>query len=91
MMRQFGLQQAIPVLVHQDDALHAIDLQGNQEVNWATQHASYISLWDDRHNRVIRGMLGKDSMNYHSEYMEWYRNVTRRWISPMGAAIGMVV
>ncbi|XP_021661472.2 uncharacterized protein LOC110650688 isoform X1 [Hevea brasiliensis] len=90
-MRQFGLQQAIPVLLHQDDALHAIDLPGNQEVNWATQHASYISLWDDRHNRVIRGMLGKDRMNYHSEYMEWYRNVTRRWISPMGAAIGMVV
>ncbi|WCJ34836.1 Aminotransferase-like plant mobile domain family protein [Euphorbia peplus] len=90
-MRQFGLQQPIPVKPHQDDALHTIDLRGNQELSWVTQHASYNSLWDDRHNRVIHGEPSQDRLQYNSEYMTWYRKITRRWISPMGAAIGAVV
>ncbi|XP_065880821.1 serine/threonine-protein phosphatase 7 long form homolog [Euphorbia lathyris] len=90
-MRQFGLQQPIPVKPHQDDALHTIDLRGNQELSWLTQHASYNSLWDDRHSRVIHGEPTQDRLQYNSEYMTWYRKITRRWISPMGAAIGAVV
>ncbi|XP_057995675.1 uncharacterized protein LOC131175420 [Hevea brasiliensis] len=29
-------------------------------------------------------------LHHHSEYMEWYRRVARRWISISGAAIGCV-
>lgn len=90
-LRQFGLSQPIPRRPFQPPHLHDVSLRGRHEVNWPQEHSEYISLWQNRHNQVIKGELFSGYLNANSEYMRWYWCVTRRWISPVGAVPGVVV
>ncbi|KAJ9146396.1 hypothetical protein P3X46_028667 [Hevea brasiliensis] len=75
-MRQFGL-------------LHEITLRFS-ESNWAHHHATYINRWNRREHYIVQGQEMAQPLHHHSEYMEWYHRVARRWISISGAAIGCV-
>ncbi|KAJ9174995.1 hypothetical protein P3X46_013582 [Hevea brasiliensis] len=88
-MRQFGLAQPIPRRPMQTDELHEITLQFS-ESNWAHHHATYINRWNRREHYIVQGQEMAQPLHHHSEYMEWYRRVARRWISISGAAIGCV-
>ena len=62
--------------------LHAVDARGRHQRDWATFHAPYIALWETRADRIITSppMLG--SMDFHDAYMQWYRRITRRFLTP---------
>ncbi|XP_021599298.1 serine/threonine-protein phosphatase 7 long form homolog [Manihot esculenta] len=86
-MRQFGMQQHIPAEPQQSAALHDVDLR-KSDTNWAEVHSHWIARWNTRDRRIISGPPATESLHFHSEYMEWYRRVSRRWISIKGAAMG---
>uniref|UniRef100_A0A2N9IZD0 Aminotransferase-like plant mobile domain-containing protein n=1 Tax=Fagus sylvatica TaxID=28930 RepID=A0A2N9IZD0_FAGSY len=114
-MRQFGMQQHIPLDVNTDEKLHSIDLRGQGQKNWEHSHAPHIELWQNRREHIasadpqtislaqIRELAKPESENRreyiasadpqvglideNDEYMKWYRRITRRFISPMGALI----
>ncbi|XP_043811056.1 serine/threonine-protein phosphatase 7 long form homolog [Manihot esculenta] len=86
-MRQFGMQQHIPAEPQQSAALHDIDLR-KSDTNWAEVHSHWIARWNTRDRRIITAPPATGPLHFHSEYMEWYRRVSRRWISVRGAALG---
>ena len=60
----------------------AVDARGRHQRDWATFHAPYIALWETRATRIITSppMLGL--MDFHDSYMQWYRRITRRFMTP---------
>lgn len=82
-MRQFGLQQHIPEITPaevQDHArLHKITRKGAQgERRWTAMHQNMIALWNNRVPFVRRE--DQPVVNV-SQYMAWYRQITRRFIT----------
>ncbi|XP_043809101.1 serine/threonine-protein phosphatase 7 long form homolog [Manihot esculenta] len=86
-MRQFGMQQHIPAEPHQSAVLHDVDLR-KSDTNWAEVHSHWIARWNTRDTRIVTGPPATEPLHFHSEYMEWYHRVSRRWISVKGAAMG---
>uniref|UniRef100_A0A2N9IPV6 Aminotransferase-like plant mobile domain-containing protein n=1 Tax=Fagus sylvatica TaxID=28930 RepID=A0A2N9IPV6_FAGSY len=86
-MRQFGMQQHIPSNVNTDEKLHSIDLRGQGQKNWEHSHAPHIELWQNRREHIASADPQVGLMDENDEYMKWYRRITRRFISPMGALI----
>ena len=84
-LRQFGMRQHVPTNPLQDDSLHTIDLRGRVEESWEDRHATYIQLWGQRAARVANADEAHGSLSEDSTYMQWYRRVTRRWVSRRGA------
>lgn len=82
-LRQFGLHQTIPAPCDNEKALHAIDKRGKSEYDWSARHSRHIELWEARESSVVLGEPGCNRMDYNDPYMEWYRRITRRIISPM--------
>lgn len=78
---QFGLIQEIPQSPMNMDELHKLDKRGNQDVNWAHRHAEWISIWGDRHNRILQGQLITGPPVHTHEYMTWYLNNSRPFLS----------
>ncbi|CAN1319834.1 Serine/threonine-protein phosphatase 7 long form homolog [Linum perenne] len=91
-MRQFGFHQHLPIDVPSNmEELHKIDLRANEH-NWPVYHRQYIDLWNSRHTLRMSGIpIRNFKQGYHDEYMQWYRTITRRWISHNGAMHGSVV
>uniref|UniRef100_A0A2N9H4W6 Aminotransferase-like plant mobile domain-containing protein n=1 Tax=Fagus sylvatica TaxID=28930 RepID=A0A2N9H4W6_FAGSY len=89
-MRQFGMQQHIPSDVNTDEKLHSIDLRGQGQKNWEHSHAPHIELWQNRREHIASADPQVDLMDENDEYMKWYRRITRRFISPMGALIDVM-
>ena len=79
---QFGMQQEIPPACSYEQQLHAVDACGRHQRDWATFHPPYIALWETRADRIITSppMLGL--MDFHDSYMQWYRCITRRFLTP---------
>ena len=85
-VRQFRGIQDIPPTVTTEESLHMIDLQGRGTVDWAIMHDPYIFLWIDRHARVIHIEPAQNSADLVTPaYVQWYRRITRRYISKIGA------
>ncbi|KAG7594433.1 Serine/threonine-specific protein phosphatase/bis(5-nucleosyl)-tetraphosphatase [Arabidopsis thaliana x Arabidopsis arenosa] len=82
-LRQFGLHQTIPAPCDNEKALHAIDKRGKSEYDWSARHSRHIELWEARESSVVSGESECRPMDYNDPYMEWYRRITRRIISPM--------
>uniref|UniRef100_A0A1J3EXQ7 Serine/threonine-protein phosphatase 7 long form-like protein n=1 Tax=Noccaea caerulescens TaxID=107243 RepID=A0A1J3EXQ7_NOCCA len=82
-LRQFGLHQAVPSPCDNEKALHAIDKRGKSEYDWSARHSRHIELWEARESSVVFGEPECIPMDYNDPYMEWYRRITRRIISPM--------
>ncbi|XP_010524593.1 PREDICTED: serine/threonine-protein phosphatase 7 long form homolog [Tarenaya hassleriana] len=82
-LRQFGLCQTIPAPCDNEKTLHAIDKRGKSEYDWSARHVRHIELWEAREASVVLGEPEYGPMDYNDPYMEWYRRITRRIISPM--------
>ena len=57
------------------------DVCGRLQRDWATYHAPYIALWDTRVDRIITTPPMVGIMDFHDPYMQWYRHITRRFIT----------
>lgn len=89
-LRQFGLDQPIPQEPGHTD--HHLKMAGRVHEDWSTYHRDFIAYWHVRRDRVVTGVPLLDTpLPYRSQYMEWYRRVTRRWLSPNGAVKGAIV
>uniref|UniRef100_A0A2N9IAZ4 Aminotransferase-like plant mobile domain-containing protein n=1 Tax=Fagus sylvatica TaxID=28930 RepID=A0A2N9IAZ4_FAGSY len=80
-LRQFGMQQDIPQPANTDVKLHDCDLRGKVHENWRHRWRHYISIWDHRREHVVTRDKMVGLMSYHDPYMDWYRRITRRFIS----------
>ncbi|XP_021725067.1 serine/threonine-protein phosphatase 7 long form homolog [Chenopodium quinoa] len=81
-LRQFGLQQPIPMPCDTSIRLHGIDRRGKLETNWALEHHQFIELWDQRLESIVDGHLFQGVMDPRDPYMVWYRQITRLFINP---------
>ena len=81
-LHQFGLHQEIPPDCSYEQQLHKVDARGQHQRDWATYHALYIVLWDTRAARIITSPLMVGLMDFHDLYMQWYRRITRRFMTP---------
>jgi hypothetical protein len=79
------MQQHIPSDVNTDDNLHSIELRGQVQKNWEHSHAPHIKLWQNRREHIANADPQVGLMDDNDEYMKWYRRITCRFISPMGA------
>lgn len=82
-MRQFGRRQQIPEPCDTDAGLHSIDKRGKSNYDWQTHHASYIAIWEQRAERLVDDTPLLAPIGYRDPYMQWYRKITRRLISPV--------
>ncbi|OAY75485.1 Serine/threonine-protein phosphatase, partial [Ananas comosus] len=79
-LRQFGLLQYIPIHV---ETIRRFTSQGRPDEHWGHFHAAHIERWGQRLQAIIDQHLivGDDPVQATSIYMEWYWQITRRWIS----------
>ncbi|KAM3260464.1 hypothetical protein ACQJBY_051620 [Aegilops geniculata] len=77
---QFGMMQHIP---DQVDAIERVTMQGKTDEDWSTYHDRYIKQWDNRLHSVAGQQIAVNSDPTHARncYLEWYWQITRRWIS----------
>ncbi|KAF1891237.1 hypothetical protein Lal_00001379, partial [Lupinus albus] len=80
-MRQFGLQQTIPEDPPNFDKLRKIDLRGKNKYNWPQKHEVLIQMWDSREQCPVNSIPDTEALYHHSHYMQWYLQITRRYIS----------
>ena len=50
--------------------------------DWATYHARYVALWDTRADIIITALPMEAIMDFHDPYMQWYRRITRCFMTP---------
>ena len=62
--------------------LYFVDRQGRHKYDWVAFHAQYITLWTSRAERIATTLPMVGAMQFHDPYMEWYRRITRRLITP---------
>nr|POF27679.1 serine/threonine-protein phosphatase 7 long form like [Quercus suber] len=82
-LRQFGLHQGIPKPCDTEVKLHSIDRRGRHHYDWRSYHGRYIQLWEACEESIAVGESEEHPMYYHDPYMEWYRKITRRLITPL--------
>ncbi|KAH9616591.1 hypothetical protein KSS87_008139 [Heliosperma pusillum] len=80
--RQFGWKQNIPEPADTEPKLHKMDKRGAHTRNWADYHSPYIAMWGRRTQFRFLGVEDNNYMGYNDPYMVWYRDRTRRFISP---------
>ncbi|KAH9618464.1 hypothetical protein KSS87_010187 [Heliosperma pusillum] len=80
--RQFGWKQNIPEHADTEPKLHKMDTRGAHTRNWADYHSPYIAMWSKRTQFRFLGVEDNNDMGYNDPYMVWYRDRTRRFISP---------
>ncbi|XP_050205388.1 serine/threonine-protein phosphatase 7 long form homolog [Mercurialis annua] len=85
-LQQFGLIQPIPLPAMQDHRLHNIRYRGCN--NFLELLLYYVMIWNNRESFVVEGHQLQRPPHYHSQYMEWYRSRSRRWITHQGAETG---
>uniref|UniRef100_A0A2N9FXJ1 Aminotransferase-like plant mobile domain-containing protein n=1 Tax=Fagus sylvatica TaxID=28930 RepID=A0A2N9FXJ1_FAGSY len=90
-LRQFGMQQDIPQPANTDVKLHDCDLRGKVHENWRQRWRHYISIWDHRREHVVTRDKMVGLMAYHDPYMDWYRRITRRFISRRSGCYEMML
>ncbi|CAI0458564.1 unnamed protein product [Linum tenue] len=81
-LRQFGMRQHEPHQPHPESEVRFFLRQATRGPSRGQQlvHASRESLdfWNRRHEFVATSSYTDEELAYHSEHMEWYRDVTRR-------------
>ena len=50
-------------------------------MNWAAYHQGYIKGWDGHEYYVVQGDEIGELMDFHDDYLIWYRGITRWFIS----------
>ncbi|KAI5653926.1 hypothetical protein M9H77_31113 [Catharanthus roseus] len=77
---QFARAQMVPDVVDTCLDLHQIQLRGNDNTSWVTQHAIHVDIWNQWQVRVRDGPAVEydEALSYPSdEYIRWYRGITR--------------
>lgn len=91
-LRQFGQEQHVPDPPLQDDRLHDISLRGKVDKDWGHQMRKYIGLWNDRHAQVYPNQpVFQRQSGPNDQYMMWYHQHTRRWMTHQVAANEIMV
>uniref|UniRef100_A0A8I7BFE6 Aminotransferase-like plant mobile domain-containing protein n=1 Tax=Hordeum vulgare subsp. vulgare TaxID=112509 RepID=A0A8I7BFE6_HORVV len=77
---QFGMMQHIPDPV---EAVERVTMQGKTDEDWSAYHEEYIKQWDNRLHSVagLHNTVNSDPTHARNCYLEWYWQITRRWIS----------
>lgn len=94
-LRQFHFPPLVPGRPRILDRLHIVDLRNNAQI-WEDELAAYLEEWNNRENNVpniqqlIENYVVEPNL-YHSYYMEWYRSITRRWMTQSGALASVMV
>lgn len=76
-MRQFAYEQNIPEAIDTSVQLHGIDRRGRGGCNWPFYHKYYLERWALRRENIVIGSPFVSHMDFSSDYMRWYRQVTR--------------
>ncbi|KAH9626046.1 hypothetical protein KSS87_000366 [Heliosperma pusillum] len=59
-----------------------MDKRGAHSRNWADYHSPDLAMWGRRTQFRFLGVEDNSDMGYNDPYMVWYRDQTRRFISP---------
>ncbi|KAF1896904.1 hypothetical protein Lal_00034605 [Lupinus albus] len=62
---------------------HACHLYNDYK--WQQKHDQWIQIWNHREDYVINGLPNVQPLYHYSQYMQWYIQRTRKYISPDGA------
>uniref|UniRef100_M1D947 Serine/threonine-protein phosphatase 7 long form homolog n=1 Tax=Solanum tuberosum TaxID=4113 RepID=M1D947_SOLTU len=76
-MRQFGLQQAIPTPFPFDSTHFRHDRRGRPNTNWELEHAQWLSLWNQRLQYSCDAPVNHEPFRYDDPYLIWFRRITR--------------
>ncbi|KAH0657091.1 hypothetical protein KY285_031973 [Solanum tuberosum] len=75
-MRQFGLQQAIPTPFPFDSNHFRHDRRGRPNANWELEHAQWLSFWNQRLQYSCDASVNNESLRYDDPYLIWCRRIT---------------
>ncbi|KAI5656497.1 hypothetical protein M9H77_25290 [Catharanthus roseus] len=78
----FARAQMVPDAVDTRLDLHRIQLRGNDNTSWVTQHAIHVDAWNQWRVRVRDvPAIAVEALSYPSdEYIRWYKGITRVYI-----------
>ncbi|CAI0378616.1 unnamed protein product [Linum tenue] len=81
-LRHFGMRKPEPHLPHPEAEVRFFLHQTTRRPSCGQQlvHASResLALWNRQHEFIAMNPYSEEVLAYHSEHMEWYRDVTRR-------------
>ncbi|KAJ7959733.1 Serine/threonine-protein phosphatase 7 long form-like [Quillaja saponaria] len=90
-MHQFGYQQPIPenpVDIEADQTLHKYDLRERGVTDYHWLHTNHLAIWGMRYHLVQIGEVAYGVAHGHAphtpEYNEWYRRISKRYLTPVG-------
>jgi Plant mobile domain len=88
-LRQFGMEQHIPTKAVNLDKLgfHGRDLRGQTDVDWLDRHGPLVEIWQHWPARVFSSDQPARQWVRLSQYSEWYRSITWRWLDPIGGSM----
>jgi len=66
-MRQFGYRQSIPHDPCNLDEVHKEDMRGRSDRYWSQYHQRWITMWNDRQSRLIKGVPFHGNDHLHDE------------------------
>lgn len=90
-LRQYQWKARVPPPPSQDDKLHLIDFR-SAGPDWPVLFANELAMWDNRANRNITSLTEYlFPTPYHGNYTDWYTRITRRWVTPEGALVQVLV
>ncbi|XP_049349512.1 serine/threonine-protein phosphatase 7 long form homolog [Solanum verrucosum] len=76
-MRQFGLQQAIPTSFPFDSNHFRHDRRERPNANWELEHAQWLSFWNQCLQYSCDAPVNNESFHYDDPYLIWFRRITR--------------
>ncbi|KAD4178862.1 hypothetical protein E3N88_27453 [Mikania micrantha] len=83
-MRQFGMVQHIPspfpLSINDHMKLHTLTRSGKPERNWMNTHLEYVTVWNQRWQNVIQGVLCA-TPTVEPNYMQWFWSRTILYIT----------
>ncbi|KAF7813805.1 serine/threonine-protein phosphatase 7 long form-like protein [Senna tora] len=87
-LRQFGMTQSIPGQPRDLSDVHGLSLRNKSHQTWYERHKAWIDIWFQWPALVCTTSVAPTHLDRRSDYMQWYRRHTRRWIHPDSAAQG---
>nr|XP_027191945.1 serine/threonine-protein phosphatase 7 long form homolog [Cicer arietinum] len=78
---QFGFHQQIPQPPEDMRAYHEVDMRHGVDDNWNWVWREEIQHWNEHHNYVLRGKIVEGLLCHIKEYMIWFRQHTKLFIS----------
>lgn len=76
------MKQVIPDVYNTEPTLYTINLR---HVDWFVQLAPYLMWWHSHANFITTSSLVDVDGDMTPNYMEWYENITRHFITRGGA------